>query len=604
MTISGFAPARIAPGGLGHRLAAIIALALMAVVALSSGRAHAQDGSEYVDPLFAGTAAMMQSAGPDSQADAAAPPDGPEAAPSVRSAPEPRPQREDYAANEASDAFGAQLFTGAFAAQSPATFNPNYAIGVGDNVQVRLWGAFNFQSVLTVDEQGNIFLPNVGPVNLLGVENGRLQETIEQAVRTTFRSNVYVYARLAAAQPVRVYVGGFVNRPGAYAGTNLDSVLHYLDMAGGIDPARGSFIDITVKRGGQVRTVIDLYDFLLRGELPQVQFADGDVIFVGPRANVVKVDGLAANAKTFEFQGESMTVSDVARMAKPSSEVTNVRIMRSTGETRNVDYYSILESENVPVYDGDVVTFTADKRPGTISVRVEGEHLSPQEYVLPYGTRLGEVLGRIRFSPQSVPENISLARRSVKERQRRLLNTSLDALEQAALTARSGTREEGQLRAQEAELLLQWVERARSIEPRGQVVISQAQDRNDLLLENGDVLMVPADDGIILVSGEVQFPNAIAFDGELAVEDYVARAGGFTKNADKRKIIVLRQDGSFAMGDDDSNMVDFGTYRAPLEEGDEILVMPRIDNKNRQIIKEMTQILYQIAVGAGVVLGI
>ncbi|MBS7671195.1 polysaccharide biosynthesis/export family protein [Croceicoccus gelatinilyticus] len=511
-------------------------------------------------------------------------------------------QARDYAANEESDVFGAQLFTGAFAAQSPAAFNPDYAINVGDRIQIRLWGAYTFQSVLTVDENGNIFLPNVGPVNVLGVTNSSLQTLVERAVATTFRSNVFVYARLDAAQPVRVYVGGFVNRPGAYAGTSMDSVLHYLDMAGGVDPERGSFINIVVKRGGEVRSRLNLYDFLLRGNMPQVQFNDGDVIFVEPRRATVEVQGNADNANIFEFEGESISLLELGRMAKPRPFVTNVRVTRSQGEKLSVEYYSVLDAPNIEIYDGDVVSFTADKRPGTITVRVEGEHDSPQEYVLPYGARLGEVLSQLQFTPLSAPSNISLSRESVKERQQRLLNTSLDALEQAALTARSGTRDESALRSQEAERILQWVERARLIEPRGQVVISNSSDRNDLVLENGDILTVPTKDGIVVVSGAVQFPNAVAFNPDMAIDDYAALSGGFAPNADKNRIIVVRQDGSFAEGDDNSNMLDFGTHKAPLEEGDEILVMPRVNSANRQIFKEITQILYQIAVSAGVVL--
>lgn len=514
----------------------------------------------------------------------------------------PAPQARDYASNEESDVFGAQLFTGAFAAQAPAAFNPDYALKVGDRIQVRLWGAYNFQSVLTVDENGNIFLPNVGPVNVLGVRNETLQTLVEQAVRTTFRSNVFVYARLAAAQPVRVFVGGFVNRPGAYAGTSLDTVLHYIDLAGGVDPRRGSFIDIVVKRGDEVRATIDLYEFLLRGNMPQVQFSDGDVIFVNSRGPTVRVQGLADNPNVFEFRGESVTVMELGRMAKPDPYATNVRVTRSQGTVRNVEYFSLLEAETIELYDGDTVEFTADKRQGTITVRVQGEHDSPQEYVLPYGARLGTVLSQIQYTPLSNPANIALYRKSVMERQKRLLNTSLDALEEAALTARSGTSAESSLRTEEATRLLEWVERAREIEPRGQVVIATATDRDELILENGDVLTIPAKDGIIVVSGAVRFPNAVAFDPRMTIEDYAALSGGFSPNADKNRILVLRQDGSFGTGDDDSNMLDFGTHKERLQEGDEILVMPKVNSANRQIFKEITQILYQIAVGAGVIL--
>ena len=513
------------------------------------------------------------------------------------------PQEYDYLSNEASEVFGARLFTGAFANQSSVQFNPDYAISIGDRIQVRLWGAYTFQSTLSVDPQGNIFLPNVGPINLQGVRNGDLQDVVRQAVRGTFRSNVSSYASLAAAQPVRVYVGGFVRRPGAYSGTSLDSVLHYLDQAGGIDPDRGSFISIEVKRGTTVRAEIDLYDFLLNGDMPQVQLADGDVIFVDAQMNTVEVDGLVDNANIFEFEGEGISLFEVATLARPKPEVTHVRVVRSTGVTREVEYFPILEASNVIVYDGNQVIFTADKRPGTITVRLEGEHEGQQEYVLPYGAQLGTLLELVEYTPRSAPENIQLFRESVAERQKALLEANLQALETAALTARSGTNEEASLRAKEAELLLQWVERARDIEPRGQVVIAQSANMGDLLLENGDIIRIPARDGLVLVSGEVTFPNTIAYDAGMDIGDYIAKAGGFTARADNTRVIVARQDGSFGRAKrGNSQVVDFGDRKSTLVPGDQIMVLPKVDTKNRQILKEMTQILYQIAVGAGVVL--
>src|SRR3546814_8152941 len=96
-------------------------------------------------------------------------------------------------------------------------------ISIGDNIQVRLWGAFQFQASLTVDPQGNIFLPNVGPIHLLGVRNKELQKVVDGAVSRVFRSTVFSYASLASAQTVRVFVGGFVHRPGDRKSTRLNS---------------------------------------------------------------------------------------------------------------------------------------------------------------------------------------------------------------------------------------------------------------------------------------------------------------------------------------------------------------------------------------------
>ncbi len=497
----------------------------------------------------------------------------------------------DQQANLKSDVFGAQLFTGNFAKQGATQFSPDYAISIGDNIQVRFWGAFEFDAVLTVDPQGNLFLPHIGPVSVIGVRNQNLQRALEASVGKVFRSNVNSYASLAAAQPVRVYVSGFVNRPGLYSGTSMDSLLHYLDMAGGIDPERGSFLSVQVKRGNQTRASVSLYEFLLEGRMPLIQLADGDVIFVSPRKNTLKVTGLAENAKRFEFDNNVRTVADLIKIAKPSALATHVRIVRNTGTVRNTEYYPLAEADKISLQSGDELEFTADKRNGTITVRVEGEHDGVQEYVLPDGVRLGDVVNKIHFTEHSDVASLQLFRQSVKDRQREMLRSSLRSLEASALTVRSGTSEEARLRKDEADMVLQWVERAKKIEPSGQVLIAQSANRDDLLLENGDVLRIPSKDGLVLVSGEVLFPNTIAFENSLRMNGYIKQAGGYTQSADVTRIVIAHRDGSFVDAGE-------GGGGEAIRPGDEILVLPKIETKSRQFWKEMTQIIYQIIVSA------
>lgn len=523
---------------------------------------------------------------------------GPKAAePAVAHAPQPQ----DYLANQSSDVFGARLFTGAFARAGATHFNPDYLLAVGDRVQVRLWGAFEFDQTLAVDPKGNIFIPNAGPIQVLGVPNRELQERVEAAIGKTYRNNVRSYASLAAAQPVRVFVGGNVARPGLYGGTSLDSLLNYLDQAGGIDPERGSFLQVQVKRGQQLRASVNLYDFLFKGTMPQVQLADGDVLFVPPRQNTVKVGGLVDNAKRFEFAGAPAptTVADLAAMAKPRAEATHVRITRNTGTVRNSEYYPLEDAAKVPVANGDEVEFTADKKPGTITVRVEGEHSSPQEYVLPYGSKLQTLMQRIQPLPNADMTSLQLFRQSVKQRQKDLLATSLHSLESALLTARSGSSDEARLRKDEADLTLQWIDRAKKIEPLGQVQIAQNQNKGDMLLENGDVLRIPRQDALVLVSGEVLFPNAVAWQSQLGLDEYIRRAGGYTQNADNTRVVIARRDGSFEQAETDRFVL-----TASVKPGDQVLVLPKVDEKNRQFWKDMTQIIYQIAVSAKVVFGL
>jgi protein involved in polysaccharide export with SLBB domain len=497
----------------------------------------------------------------------------------------PAPQSADYLANISSEVFGAQLFTGAFSRQSSAIFNPDYAIAIGDTIQTRLWGGFEFDRTMTVDPKGNIFIPIVGTVQVLGIRNKDLQQVVETSVRKVFKANVFCYASLSAAQPVRIFVGGFVRRPGLYNGTSMDSLLNYLDQAGGIDPDRGSFLSVQIKRNSRVRATVNLYGFMLEGNIPIVQLSDGDIIFVSSRQNTLKVNGLVQNAKRFEFSGAAISLAEIARYAQPKAETTHVRIVRSAGPIKNVEYYPLADAGKVMLANGDDVEFTADKKPGTITVRVEGEHQSAQEYVLPYGAQLKDVMKDIKFNERSEPGNIQLFRLSVKDRQKALLLTSLRSLENSVLNARSSSGEEAKLRTDEAALILKWVEGAKKIEPTGQVVISGTEWRNDMLLENGDIIRIPARDGLVLVSGEVLFPNAIAYDPSLSLDDYIKRAGGFTENATTR-IIIAHVDGSF---DNDSTI-------GKLKPGDQIMVLPKVDTKTRMFIKDIVQILFQIAV--------
>jgi protein involved in polysaccharide export with SLBB domain len=589
----------------------LAALACLAVVASS---ASAQYWPPQVSPGSAAPPAATvpapgapaPTATPPVPAEAVAPVFPPQATPSATpgapapaapAAPAAAPSAQTSAAafhglNLRSDVFGANLFTGAFSASAAAVFNPDHVVGIGDQLQVRLWGAFQFEAILTVDPQGNIFLPQVGPINVAGVSNKDLQRRLEDALRRTFKSNVHSYISLAAAQPVRVFVTGFVYRPGMYEGSSTDSVLRYLDQAGGIDTERGSFLDVRVQRGSLVRGQFNLYDFLLGGRLPGVQLGDGDVIVVQPRNSMFKVLGLAENAKRFEFIGREIQISQLAALARPLPTATHVRLSRVTGIVRNTEYYPLAEASVIKIDNGDEIEFTSDQRPGTISVRVEGEHVSPQEYVLPYGARLGDLVGKVTLTERSDAEHLQLFRLSVKERQREMLQASLKTLETAVLTARSGTTEEARLRTEEAQLMLQWVERARRLEPLGQVVIAQNQQRNELLLENGDILRVPVKNGLVLVHGEVLFPNAVAHDTRYSIEDYIKRAGGYTQNADTSRIIIAHRDGSF------DEVGDTGSIRA----GDDILVLPKIDSKPRQFWKDIVQIIFQIALAAKVVL--
>ena len=489
--------------------------------------------------------------------------------------------------------FGSQMFSGRFASEAFSGFNPDYQLAVGDRVHLRMWGAFNHEGTQVVDAQGNLFVPSLGPVRVQGVRNGDLNERVEAQVKRTFRANVGVYATLEAAQPVKVYVTGFVKAPGLYPGLSSDSVLYYLDRAGGIDPDRGSYLSVKVLRRGQPRADINLYRFLLDGLIEPLQLQDGDTIVVAPRRHMVLVTGEVLNPYLFETEQPQTSARALLDIARPVPGATHLSVVRKRGPQRRSEYYAIDQAARVTVEDGDEVTLTSDKYPGTILVRIEGANLSERTLVLPYGARLADALERLRPAPQANLAAVQLYRRSVAERQKQLLENSLRGLETYALTARSATAEEASLRQKEGQQLLEFISRARQVQPKGQVVLAQAAGAGDTLLEDGDVLRVPEQSNLVMVSGEVMVPNALIYDRNADLEAYVRQAGGYTQGADEARVLVFRQDGSVAEAG-----------QVKLQPGDEIMVMPRIATKTLEVTRGITQILYQIAVVAKVALGL
>jgi hypothetical protein len=146
--------------------------------------------------------------------------------------------------------------------------------------------------------------------------------------------------------------------------------------------------------------------------------------------------------------------------------------------------------------------------------------------------------------------------------------------------------------------------KSQSRRAKGQVVIPEASGRNDLLLENGDVIRVPMRDGLVLVNGEVLFPECGHARNKLNLQEYIKRAGGFTQNADAARILIAHKDGSFTEADQEEGFFKLRAKPPKVKAGDEILVLPKLDVKSRQIWKDLTQIIFQIAVSAKVVLGL
>jgi protein involved in polysaccharide export with SLBB domain len=144
------------------------------------------------------------------------------------------------------------------------------------------------------------------------------------------------------------------------------------------------------------------------------------------------------------------------------------------------------------------------------------------------------------------------------------------------------------------------VARARLIEPLGKVILSENGKVANIRLEQGDEIVIPAQTDLIQVSGEVLMPQAVVYNPNATIRDYVAWAGGFSERANDERIAVVRANGLTIFIDSESSWL-ADDNKHSLQAGDQILVLPKIDTKLLQAVKDITQVVYQIAIAANAV---
>ena len=487
--------------------------------------------------------------------------------------------------------FASNLFEGRFASTFSDTASNDYVLAPGDRIVIRVWGVRAYDDVLIVDQQGNIFIPEVGPVHVGGLTNGQLLSRVRNAISRVYTNNVQVYVNLQSAQPVAVYVAGFVNHPGRYAGGSIDSVLSFVDRAGGIDSARGSYRHIEIIRGGKSIAKLDLYLFALQGKVPQLRLKNGDVILVKEKGVSVSAYGLLREEAQYEFSKPAAAKgSGLIELASPLKNVSHVSVTGTRNKAPFNKYFTIEAFKEFKLSDGDIVEFVADKPGETIMATVTGAITGASRYPVKKTMKLRDLLRQVEVEPElAATDAVYLRRKSVARDQKAVIQDSLHRLEKAALTATSSSPEEATVRVEEAKLIQDFVKRASLLEPDGVIVVSRGGQVNDIWLEDGDEIVIPQKSNVVQITGEVVMPKSIAFEVGMTLDDYLAAAGGVSDRGDDKHILVAKQNGEVGLAE-----------HLGVNAGDRILVLPKVDVKSMLLAKDLMTIVYQIAVATKV----
>jgi protein involved in polysaccharide export with SLBB domain len=224
--------------------------------------------------------------------------------------------------------YGANLFR-----RVPSTFAPietapvpsDYVIGPGDELRLRIWGQLNFTANVRVDRSGDVYLPQVGPVHVAGMQYSSLEEHLRGAIQRVYH-NFELTVDVGQIRTIQVYVAGEARRPGVYTVSSLSTLVDALFASGG-PSLQGSLRHIQLRRGDATITDFDLYDLLVRGDKSKdVKLLPGDVIFIPPVGPQVAATGSVRMPGIYELKEKEPLADLIAAAGGVSAVAAEARV--------------------------------------------------------------------------------------------------------------------------------------------------------------------------------------------------------------------------------------------------------------------------------------
>ena len=285
----------------------------------------------------------------------------------------------------------------------PSTFAPmrqtpvpsNYVLGPGDQLVIRIWGQINFNSQVTVDRSGSIYLPQVGEVHVAGLQYSQVQQHLHDALARVYK-NYNLDVELGQLRAIQVFVVGQARRPGTYTLSSLSTLVDAVFATGG-PSVQGSLRDIQLKRNGQTITDFDLYDLLLHGDKSKdVPLLAGDVIYIPPVGPQVAIAGSVRNPAIYELKGSTTIgyalsfaggLSSTASLSRASLERINAHRDRTA-----VDVSLSGPGLETELLQGDILQVIPISPQFQKTVTLRGNVADPGRFAWHPGMKLSDIL--------------------------------------------------------------------------------------------------------------------------------------------------------------------------------------------------------------------
>ena len=317
--------------------------------------------------------------------------------------------------------FGSELFT-----SSSVVFEPNlhiptppgYILGPDDEIILIVYGQSEKSYTLRVNEEGNIYIPNVGPMFVSGLSIEEATQKIKNKLASTIYKGLKagvtkLQLSLGKIRSIRVTVIGEAKKPGTYTVSSLTSLYNLLYLCGG-PTAMGSYRAIEVIRGSTVKRVADLYGFLTKGsQKDNILLQEGDVIRIPYYINRVILKGEVKRQAKFELlQGETFSnLLEYAGGFNDNAYKASVSVTRITDKEKKI---IDLDAAEYPVFkaagsDEYLVGRLLDRFENRI--KLYGSVIRPGNYELTSGITLKTLLEKAGgTTPDAYKKRVSIFR--------------------------------------------------------------------------------------------------------------------------------------------------------------------------------------------------
>ena len=253
-----------------------------------------------------------------------------------------------------------------------------------------IYGASQQSLKLTVSPDGDVTVPEFGPIRVSGLSINAAQAKIRSKLGSYYQSSE-IKTSLGQTRSIMVNVMGEVRVPGTYTLSAFATVFHALYMAGGISDL-GTLRSIKVFRQGRQISVVDVYEFILNGRLAgNVRLQDNDVIQVGTYDCIVDISGKVKRPMAYEMRkGESLSA-----LLKYAGGFTGdaykklIRVLRNSEEMKSVYNVEEFDYNSFKLEDGDQVSIDQIYDRFKNMVEIKGAVFRPGMYQ--YGEEVNSV---------------------------------------------------------------------------------------------------------------------------------------------------------------------------------------------------------------------